>query len=192
MFNLGPKKPATQKTLWLLQLLTSQYLVEGSFAVDEYRVGTMDIFDLASDGTLDEGGIEAFSHLRLTDVRLLPTGSRDFSEQTYDEWGIYRFNEVVAVIPRNALSLSAAQKAFKEYRYPLDAELYAGPYMLKGKILSDSTIPRRSPFLNSPLVPMQDVEIVSLLPGAKVASLQAAWLILNGGGLLHGYGMRQA
>ncbi len=192
MFNLGPKKPVPPKTLWRLQILTSQYLIEGSFAVDEDRVGTMDIFDLASDSTLNEGGIEAFSHLRLTDVRLLPTGSRDFSEQSFDEWGIYRFNEVVAVIPKNESSLSAAQKAFKEYRYPLAAELYAGPYLLKGKILSDSTIPRRSPFLNSPLVPMQDVEIQSLLPGAKIASLQAAWLILNGGGLLHGYGMRQA
>jgi len=190
MFNLVPKKPGAQKTLWRLQLLTSQYLIEGSFPVDEYRVGTMDIFDLASDSTLDEGGIEAFLHLHLTDVSVQPTGVRDISEQAYTEWGMYGFNEVVAVIPKNESSLKAAQKAFKEYRYPIAVELYAGPYRLRGKILSDSTIPRRSPFLNSPIVPMEEVEIESLLPGGgKMVKRKIPWLLLNGRGLLHGYGI---
>ena len=190
MFNLVPKKPGAQKTLWRLQLLTSQYLIEGSFPVDEYRVGTMDIFDLASDSTLDEGGIEAFLHLHLTDVSVQPTGVRDISEQEYTEWGMYGFNEVVAVIPKNESSLKAAQKAFKEYRYPIAVELYAGPYRLRGKILSDSTIPRRSPFLNSPIVPMEEVEIESLLPGGgKMVKRKIPWLLLNGRGLLHGYGI---
>jgi len=188
MFNLGPKKPSAPKPLWRLQLLTEEYLVEGSFNPDEYKVGSADIFEMSCENILDGGGIEAFHRLSLTDVTLNPTGVLSLPEQRYPEWSTAVFDQVIAVIPRDGASLLAAQKAFREYHYPLPVEAYAGPYRLRGKLMSDSSIPTRSPFLMNQVVPLVEAEIDNLLPGARLNSLQAEWLLLNGGGVLHGFG----
>jgi hypothetical protein len=188
MFNIGPKKPPAPKPLWRLQLLTGEYLVEGSFNPEESKVGSADIFEMSCENILDGGGIEAFHRMSLSDVSVRPTGLLSLPEQSYPEWSTAIFDEVIAVIPRDEASLRAAQKAFREYRYPLQVEIYAGPYRLRGKILSDSSIPRRSPFLMNQIVPLVGAEIDNLLPGANLHGLQAGWLLLNGGGLLHGYG----
>jgi hypothetical protein len=192
MFNLGPKKPPAPKSLWRLQLLTEQYLIEGSFNPDEFRVGSADIFEMSCENVLDGGGIEAFYRISLTEATLRPTGMLDLPELSYPEWSTAVFDQVIAVIPRDPASLQAAQKAFREYRYPLQIESYAGPYRLRGKILSDSSIPRRSPFLMNQVVPLIEAEIDNLLPGAKLSGLGASWLLLNGGGVLHGFGVTNA
>jgi hypothetical protein len=189
MFNLGPKKPAAPKPLWRLQLLSEEYLVEGSFNQDEFKVGSADIFEMSCENVLDGGGIEAFHRLSLTDVTLNVTGLLSLPELRYPEWNTAVFEQVIAVIPRDPASLQAAQKAFREYRYPLPVEIYAGPYRLRGQLLSDSSIPRRSPFLMNQVVPLVEAEIDNLLPGAKLSGLRSAWLLLNGGGVLHGFGV---
>jgi hypothetical protein len=189
MFNLNPKKPPAPKPLWRLQLLTGEYLIEGCFNPDENKVGSADIFEMTCENVLDGGGIEAFHRLGLTNVEIQPTGVLSLPEQSYAEWGMTDFDQVIAVIPRDEASLQAAQKAFQEYRYPLRAEIYAGPYRLRGKILSDSTIPRRSPFLMNQIVPLVEAEIDNRLPGARLSGLRADWMLLNGGGLMHGYGI---
>jgi hypothetical protein len=192
MFNLSPKKSSAPKPLWRLQLLTDEYLIEGSVDPDESRVGSSDIFEMACENVLDGGGIEAFHRLSLTGVSVQATGKLSLPDQRYAEWGTAVFNDVIAVIPRDESGLRAAQKAFREYRYPLKVEIFAGPYRLRGKLLSDSTIPRRSPFLLNQVVPLVETEIDNLLPAAKLTGLQADWLLLNGGGLLHGYGITSA
>jgi len=189
MFNLGPKKGSTPRQLWRLQLLTNEYLIEGSINPEESRVGSSDIFEMSCENVLDGGGIEAFHRLSFTDVSVRATGALNLPEQHYPEWGTAVFNDVIAVIPRDEASLQAAQKAFREYRYPLQVEIFAGPYRLRGKLLSDSTIPRRSPFLENQIVPLVEAEIDNLLPGASLHDLQADWLLVNGGGLLYGYGI---
>ncbi len=188
MFNLGPKKPVATKPLWRLQLLSEEYLVEGSFNSDEFKVGSSDIFEMSCENILDGGGIEAFHRLSLTGVTLNATGLLSLPEQHYPEWSTAIFDQVIAVIPRDLAGLQAAQKAFREYRYPLPVEVYAGPYRLRGKLLSDSSIPRRSPFLMNQVVPLVEAQIDNLLPGARLSGLQADWLLLNGGGVLHGFG----
>jgi hypothetical protein len=189
MFNLGPKKGSAPRQLWRLQLLTNEYLIEGSINPEESRVGSSDIFEMSCEDVLDGGGIEAFHRLSLTDVSVRATGVLSLPEQRYPEWGTAVFNDVIAVFPRDEASLQAAQKAFREYRYPLPVEIYAGSYRLRGKLLSDSTIPRRSPFLENQIVPLVEAEIDNLLPGASLHDLQADWLLVNGGGLLYGYGI---
>jgi hypothetical protein len=189
MFNLGPKKSPVPRLLWRLQLLTNEYLIEGSINPEESRVGSSDIFEMSCENVLDGGGIEAFHRLSFTDVSVRATGALNLPEQRYSEWGTAVFNDVIAVIPCDESSLQAAQKAFREYRYALQVEIFAGPYRLRGKLLSDSTIPRRSPFLENQIVPLVQAEIDNLLPEAQLSRLQADWLLLNGGGLLHGYGV---
>jgi len=187
MFNLGPKKPPAPRPLWRLQLLTGEYLVEGCFNAEE-EVGSADIFEMSCENVLDGGGIEAFHRMSLTEVSVRPTGILSLPEQSYPEWSTAIFDEVIAVIPLDKASLQAAQKAFREYRYPLQVEIYSGPYRLRGKILSDSTIPRRSPFLMNQMAPLVQAEVDNLLPGASLHGFRADWLLLNGGGALHGYG----
>jgi hypothetical protein len=182
MFNIGPKKVLTPKTLWRLQLLTAEYLIEGSFNPDENKVGSADIFEMTCENILDGGGIEAFHRLGLSDVSVQPTGVLNMTEQRYPEWGMTVFDQVVAVIPRDEASRQAAQRAYQD----------AGPYRLRGKILSDSTIPRRSPFLMNQIVPLVEAEIDNLLPGARLSDLRADWMLLNGGGMMHGYGVTGA
>jgi len=189
MFNLVPKKPAP-RACWRLRLLTSEYLVEGSFYPDEYKVGSANIFELASDPTLDGGGAEAFQRLQLYDVGLLPTGLLILPVQTYPEWGLSVTDHVIALIPGDEASLQTAQKAFKEFRYPLQADVFASSYRLSGCLMSDSTIPHRSPFMVSQFIPMVQAEIHSLAPAAAWGGLQAAWALLNGNALMHGYGLR--
>ena len=188
MFNIGPKKPPAPKPLWRLQLLSGEYLVEGSFNPDEYKVGSADIFEMSCENVLDGGGIEAFHRLGLTDVSLKPSGVLNLPEQRFPEWSTALFDQVIAVIPRDEASLQAAQKAFREYRYPLPVELYAGSYRLRGKLLSDSSIPKRSPFLMNQVAPLAEAEIDNLLPGASLLGLRAEWLLVNGGGVMHGFG----
>jgi len=187
MFNLGPKKPPAPRLFWRLQLLTEEYLVEGLFNPEE-KVGSADIFEMSCENVLDGGGIEAFHQMSLTAVTLKATGLLVLPEQSYPEWSTAIFEHVIAVIPRDEASLQAAHKAFREYRYPLPVEIYAGPYRLRGKVVSDSTIPRRSPFLMNQMVPLVEAEIDNLLPGAALHGLRADWLLLNGGGSLHGFG----
>lgn len=189
MFNLGPKKAAVPKPLWRLQLLTSEYLIEGNFQPEENLVGSANIFEMACENTLDEGGIEAFQRLQLSDVQLHPTGLLVTTARLYPQWSIPAFDHVLAILPRDEASLQAAQKAFKEYRYPLPVEVFAATYRLRGRLLSDSTIPGRSPFAISQLIPLAEAEIESLLPGARLTGLRADWMLLNGNVMMHGYGM---
>ncbi len=191
MFNLVPKKPAS-RPYWRLRLLTSEYLVEGSFYPDEYKVGSANIFELAGDPTLDGGGAEAFHRLQLYDVALTPTGLLTLPVQTYPEWGLPVIDCLIALIPGDEASLLAAQKAFKEFRYPLHADVYASSYRLSGCLLSDSTIPRRSPFMVSQLVPLVQAEIHTLLPAASWPGLRVDWALLNGVAFMHGYGLTAA
>jgi hypothetical protein len=187
MFNLGPKKPAAPKPLWRLQLLSEAYLGDGSYNPDAFKGGSADIFEMSCENVLDGGGIEAFHRLSLTGVTLNATGLLSLPELRYAEWSTAIFDQVIAIIPRDPASLQAAQKAFREYRYPLPVEMYAGPYRLRGQLLSDSSIPRRSPFLMNQVVPLVEAEIDNLLPGARLSGLRADWLLLNGGGVLHGF-----
>jgi hypothetical protein len=192
MFNLGPKKPPASRPLWRLQLLTSEYLIEGSFRPEENMVGSANIFEMACESTLDGGGVEAFHRLQLSAVQLQPTGQLAAPARSYPEWGIPVFDNVLAILPKDEDSLQAAQKAFKEYRYPLQVEIFMGPYRLRGKLLADSTIPLRSPFVMSQIVPLVEAEIDNLLPGAQLTGLRADWLLLNGSALMHGYGITGA
>ncbi|MBI4790469.1 MAG: hypothetical protein HY782_25850 [Chloroflexi bacterium] len=189
MFGLGAKKQPASKTGWNIKLLTKAYLVEGSFQPKDYESGGLDVFALAAASAMAEGGLDAFKHLRLTDVRVQPTGNLASSEESFSEWGLLALDEIVAIIPNDQASLESAQKAFKDYRHPMDVVVYAGPYRIHAKLMADTADRKRSPFAMTQIIPLTDAEIECQLPGAKLTKLPVAWLLLNGSASLHGYGV---
>jgi hypothetical protein len=124
--------------------------------------------------------------MRLLEARIQPTGNLTTPVQTFPGLELPSFDLVVAIIPADDASLKSAQKAYKDHRYPLDAVIYAGSYLLKAKLLSDYAGANRSPFSNNWLVPLEDVVIDCQVQGARLNSFRAPWLLLNGS-LVHAF-----
>ncbi|CAG0968792.1 hypothetical protein ANRL3_01360 [Anaerolineae bacterium] len=183
----GSKKQ-TAKTPWTVESLTTEYLVSGSVREEDYKTGGDDLFAMACLGDLSDSGIDAFQQLRLANAHIQPTGNLVTLEQSFSEWEMPMLDLVVAIIPRDQVCLQAAQKAFKDYRHPMEVVLYAGPYAIRAKLMSDDADQSRSPFMMTQVLPLTDAIIDCQLPGAKLKGFAVPWLLLNGGGLLHGIG----
>ncbi len=181
----GAKKETTT-ALWKIQILTTDYLVEGSVAPD--KVGGQNIWERASQLAVADGGAAAFRQLRLSDAKLQPTGNLKLPAQTFAEWNMTTADAVIAIIPNDAGSLQAGQKAFKDFSHPMTGVVFAGPYVMQAKLLSDSGDRNRSPFSMTEFLPVADAKIDCLLPDAALKDFRVPWLLLKGTGLLHGYG----
>jgi hypothetical protein len=186
MFGSGAKKTPVDQAPWLIQILTTQHLIEGSFQADLYKIGGDDIFVQSTEEDADEPNYATFDEMRLTEARIQPTGSLTTPLQTFPGLEMPSFDLVVAIIPADEASLKSAQKAYKAYRHPLDAVIYAGPYLIKARLLSDHAGANRSPFTNNWLVPLVDVVIDCQVQGARLTGFRAPWLLLNGS-LVHAF-----
>jgi hypothetical protein len=180
MFGSDAKKQTTGKAPWALQILTTEHLIEGSFYADKYKSGGEDIFAQSTTVDEDETTSDTFVNIRLLEARLQPTGNLTTPVQTFPGLELPTFDLVVAIIPADPASLQSAQKAYKGYRHPLDAVIYAGPYLMRGKVLSDYADGSRSPFTDTQFLPLVDVEIDCQVQGARLSSFRAPWLLLNG------------
>jgi hypothetical protein len=186
MFGSGAKKAHVDQAPWSIQILTMEHLIEGSFHADKYIYGGEDIFAQAATEGDDEINLDAFEGVRFMEARIQPTGNLITPVQTFPGLELPTFDLVVAIIPADDASLNSAQKAFKAYRYPLDAVIYAGPYLLKGKLLSDYAGAGHSTFTNTYLIPLADVVIDCQVQGARLTGFRAPWLLLNGS-LVHAF-----
>jgi hypothetical protein len=180
LFGSGAKKNHVDQAPWSIQVLTTEHLIEGAFHADKYTYGGEDIFAQSAAEGDDESNLDAFESVRLIEARIQPTGNLITPVQTFPGLELPTFDLVVAVIPADDASLKAAQKAYKAYHYPLDAVIYAGPYLLKAKLLSDYADASHSPFTNTYLIPLADVVIDCQVQGARLTSFRAPWLLLNG------------
>jgi len=184
------KKPPIDQAPWSIQILTTQHLIEGSFYADKNKVDGDDIFaQSAAEGKDDsEDGriLEAFEGMRLMEARIQPTGNLTTQVQNFPGLELPTFDQVVAIIPADQASLRSAQKAYKNYRYPLDAVIYAGHYLLRAKLLSDHVDASCSPFANTWLVPLMNVMVDCQVQGARLISFQVPWLLLNAS-LVHAF-----
>jgi hypothetical protein len=186
MFGSGAKKPHVDQAPWSLQILTTEHLIEGSFHADKYAVGGEDIFAQSTVYDEDETNYDTFDEMRLMQARIQPAGNLATPVQTFPGLELPSFDLVVAIIPADDASLAAAKKAYKAHRHPLDAVIYAGPYLLRAKLLSDHPDASRSPFSDNWLVPLADVVIDCQVPGARLTTFRAPWLLLNGA-LVHAF-----
>lgn len=181
MIGTGAKKQTHGQAPWSLQILTTEHLIEGSFYADKNKVDDEDIFTHSTE-VYEEGETisDSFVDIRLLEARLRPTGNLTTPVQTFPGLELPTFNLVVAIIPADPASLQSAQKAYKSYRYPIEAVVFAGPYLIRGKVLSDNADGSHSPFSDTQFLPLVDVEIDCQVQGARLSSFRAPWLLLNG------------
>jgi hypothetical protein len=148
-----------------VQILTPEYLIEG------YSDPKDDLFEYLSTANPDDD----FNFI-LTSVRVQPAGILCIPPFSCQEWHGSFLSSIIALMPRDDASLQAARAAFEDYEYPFRAEIFAGQYLVRGALMSDS---EDSPnYLN--FVTVKDAEIESLLPEAKMGHLSFPLLFLNG------------
>jgi hypothetical protein len=176
MFGFGSKKQNSPETLWIFQILTTEYLVEGQLPPDK------DFFSFCqTDHPADS--IEILTH-----VQLQPAGVLSTPSQILPNWRPSYGKMIVAIIPRDNASIEAAKKAYEDYITFVRAELYAGSYLIRGDLMSNLDDKEIDFDEQSGFLPVINAEIDHLLPGAKLHSYRVPWLLLNGD-LLHGYSL---
>src|SRR5438105_15540450 len=95
MFGKSSKKaPAAP---WALQFLTTDYLISGLVAPDDYTVGGDTIFYDACQNQ----GAEAFQLLTLGATQLQVTGSLSSAPESLPGWNLGLCDNLVAIIPND-------------------------------------------------------------------------------------------
>jgi len=153
-------------------------------APDDYTVGDETIFYDACQNQ----GAEAFQLLTLGATQLQVTGSLSSAPESLSGWNLGLCDNLVAIIPNDDPSRQAAQQAFSDYRQPLSAVFYVGPYVILGRYLSDPADGQLLFRDEKSLRPLADAEISCQLPGAPLKGWRVPWLLLNAR-QLHGYRM---
>ncbi len=95
---------------------------------------------------------------------------------------------MVAAIPRDESSLTYTKKIFRDWKYPLPAELYVGPYLIQGIVLCvvKDTGPTLLMSALGEQAVVQDVVIDCLLPGTRLKRLSAPLAVVCTQNLLQG------
>jgi len=186
MFGLGGHKKAQSKAPWSIQILTLDYLVDAILQPENYALGGVDFFEQLANAAGDEDELQDVQALRFSEAHVQPAGNLATPDQTFADWELPLFEQVVAIVPRDEASLQAAQKAYSDYVNPINAVMYAGPYLIRANVMSDDTDRDSSPFSTAQVVPLADAVIDCQLPGAKLAGYHVPWLLLNGA-KLHGW-----
>jgi hypothetical protein len=169
MFGLHSKKqPKAPSNPWLVQILTPEYLIDGYCQPEE------DLFlSLSTSSYTDILGIT------LTSAYIQPTGNLSISPFSSPKWILSFSSMCLAVIPRDESSLKAAREAFNEYQYPFHVVLYAGPFIIRGTMLSNDEDDPTPFYENFTFFPMIEADIDCLIPGSKLSRLNAPFLALN-------------
>ncbi|MDR3575320.1 MAG: hypothetical protein P4L50_15780 [Anaerolineaceae bacterium] len=152
-----------QKNSWLLQVLTLDYLIDGYLDGDRDK----NIFRLADRQVLD---------LRLASVQFQPASNLVSPMHAVVPWTLVNSESLVAIIPRDAASSASAAQNNTIFKKSFQGEVYIGPYLLRGKVLTVDDSVRILPIY--PCFPMMDVEINCLLPGSKLVGLKAPYLLV--------------
>jgi hypothetical protein len=173
MFGFGSKKEKQPEKPWLMQILTTEYLIEGHLPPDE------DFFSYCQTSHPADN-LEALTH-----IQIQPAGILNVPAPALSNWNVVFGKTIVALIPRDEESLQAARKAYEDYTSSTRAQLFAGPYLIQGNLLNEGNheIDFEDP---SAFIPVTDAEITHLLPGASLRSHRASWMLVNGD-WLHGF-----
>ncbi len=173
MFGFGSKKEKQPEKPWTFQILTTEYLLEGQMTPDEEFFSNCQVDDPAD-------YLE-----KLTRVQIQPTGLLMPPATTLANWHITFGKTIVALIPRDEDSLTAARETYEEYTYSRRAQVYIGPYLIEGMLLNED-----EEFMDfedtSGYVPLADAEITHLHPNAQLRAHRAPWMLVNGD-LAHGF-----
>ncbi len=175
---MGAESQWPSEKPWAIQVLTTEYVVDGYIQPEE------DIFRWAR----QYGLTDAFECAPLTSVQILPAGQLNTPPQSFTTWEFSYCTTIVMIIPGDEASRKAAPRDYRDYRHPFRAVIYAGPYVIRATVLSDSEETGMLFVDHKGFIPLRDAEIDCQLPGSRLTGLKVPWLVLNGG-LLHGYSL---
>ncbi|MGA2505062.1 MAG: hypothetical protein ABSG01_13305 [Anaerolineales bacterium] len=158
MFNLE-----TPSIKWAIQVLTLDYLIDGSLDADRDKYS----FRLLGHDV---------SPLPVTSARFRPTGALSVSPPPATPWVLIYGDQLVAIIPKDDAGLTNARQLNAAFKVAVPAEVYAGPYVIRGQVLSPDGSLRV--FEGYTGFPVQDAEIKCLIPGAQLGVLKAPYVLV--------------
>jgi hypothetical protein len=159
--------PSVSKSPWAVQLLTFDYLIDG------YIDGDREHYNLTLVYLVKGGAV----NMHLTSVRFQPTRNSALPTPPPAPWALVYGDGLVAVIPRDEAGTTFVTKKNADlFKVAVPAEVYVGPYVLRGKVLSPDK--ELTVFESYRRFAMQDAEISCLLPGALLTGLQAPYVLV--------------
>lgn len=161
MFDL--ETPPT--TSWAVQILTVDYLIEGTLDASRERAA----FNLVA------GDARA---IRVDGPQVVPTGDLVVPPRPAVPWALVYGNRLVAIIPRDRACLDFAIKANDSFDTPIPGEVFAGPYVFSGTIMSPDRKLRILEGYTS--LVLHNATIDCLVPGTKMPRLQAPYVMVLG------------
>ena len=167
MFRSKASIPSQPESLWTMQALTLNYLIEGKVKPnDEVRL-------------LLGGGAHYYESryvLTLTDARVQPTADLNIPDLYIPTWTVEHRGNLVALIPGDEDSLQALFKFNASKAVSYRASFYIGPYHIWATVIQPS--PTLS-FESYAFMAAKDVEIDCLLPGSKRVGFKKPWMVIN-------------
>lgn len=159
--NKAPKLP------WSVQLLTTEFLVDGHTDGDD---PTGPWFLQVQAGEL------AMATLTLTDASFQPTAAQNMAPTQAAKWVLPSTAQFVATLPRDEGSLAYCAKTNGNSKHPIPAVVFSASYALSGTIMCpDKDLDILSGYGT---FAMQNVTIDCLAPGARLKGLTAPYVVL--------------
>ena len=161
-------KKQAPKAPWSVQLLTTEYLVDGHLDGDD------------PDGPwfLHVQPKEmAMATLTLTQASFQPTGGQNIVPTQAAKWVLPSTAQFVAVIPRDEGSRAYCNNRNSSSKHPFPAVVFVGPYAMRGTIMSpDADLDILAGYET---FAMQDVVIDNLAPGSQLKGQAAPYVIVR-------------
>lgn len=160
--------PALGTAPWAVQVLTTDYLIDGQVDPD----GRGHKYFFIAEQTSKPAGA-----LTLHDVKVQATGPADPPNPATATW-LAMFNPtLVALIARDATVEAYILQHTPKTKVPV--ELRVGPYAIRGTLLLPVPAQRLADVLGSFAFAMQDAEIDCVAAGSKLRGLKAPALIVS-------------
>jgi hypothetical protein len=144
---------------YILQVLTTEYLIEGSIS-GETRLYFF------------ETGKVVGAPLTLASAQIQATQAEGFPPRAALQYTVLG-NSTVALIPHMQFDLLPQSIAWKQYKKPLTGTFYVGPYVMKGSMM----------LLNESIYdedhPVFDVHITSQVPGSGWPGIYTPFALVN-------------
>ena len=165
-------KPAPPKTPWAVRVLTPDFLVDGYTDTDAHP----DSWPFFGPQT---GRLEAI-FLWLSSPRFTPTSAASGAPPNVSAWLVPYTGDLVAVLPFDDASLAAMQKNAADAKHAFAAVLLAGPYLIRGQLLSLYEKPDDIAVMSGHhSLAVANAEIEYRLPGAQFTGLKSPLMIVH-------------
>jgi hypothetical protein len=162
----GKKK--APKAPWSVQVLTTEFLVDGHMDGDDPTGGwflQVQARDLA------------MATLTLTEASFQPTAAQNIRPTQAAKWVLPSAAQFVAILPRDEGSLAYCADRNSSSKHPIPAVVFSGPYAFSGTVMSpDNDLDILAGYVT---FAMQNVTIDCLAPGARLKGLTAPYAVLR-------------